>query len=64
MSTVPEAIAARALGMRVLAFSLITNQAAGLGPGPLNHEEVLEMGRAAGGRLKELVRSLLARFEA
>jgi purine-nucleoside phosphorylase len=64
MSTVPEAITARALGMRVLAFSLITNQAAGLGSGPLHHDEVLEMGRAAGGRLKELIRSLLARLEA
>ena len=39
MSTVPEAITARALGMRVLAFSLITNQAAGLGSGLLNHDE-------------------------
>jgi len=63
MSTVPEAITARALGMRVLAFSLITNQAAGLGPGPLHHDEVLEMGRAAGGRLKKLVWSLLAHLE-
>jgi len=63
MSTVPEAITARALGMRVLAFSLITNQAAGLGPGPLHHDEVLEMGRAGGGRLKKLVWSLLARLE-
>jgi purine-nucleoside phosphorylase len=60
MSTVPEVIAARALGMRVLAFSLITNHAAGLGSAPLRHDEVLEMGRVAGGQLNELIRSLLS----
>ena len=63
MSTVPETTIARALGMRVLAFSLITNQAAGLGPDPLDHNEVLEMGRVAGGRLKELIRALLPRID-
>jgi len=63
MSTVPETTTARALGMRVLAFSLITNQAAGLGPDPLDHNEVLEMGRVAGGRLKELIRALLPRID-
>jgi len=62
MSTVPEVITARALGMRVLALSLITNHAAGLGHGPLDHDEVLEMGRVAGGQLKELIRGLLARM--
>jgi purine-nucleoside phosphorylase len=62
MSTVPEAITARALGMRVLAFSLITNHAAGLGSAPLHHDEVLEMGRVAGGQLKELIRALLPRL--
>jgi len=63
MSTVPEAITARALGMRVVAFSLITNHAAGLGPEPLHHDEVLEMGYVAGGGLKELIRAFLARLE-
>jgi len=62
MSTVPEAITARALGMRVLAFSLITNHAAGLGSAPLHHDEVLEMGRVAGGKLKELIWALLAQL--
>jgi purine-nucleoside phosphorylase len=63
MSTVPEAIAARALGMRILAFSLITNHAAGMATEPLHHEEVLEMGRVAGGRLRELIYLVLGRLE-
>ena len=62
MSTVPEAIVARALEMKVLAFSLITNQASGLGSGTLNHEEVLEMGRGSGSRLKQLIQAVLPRL--
>jgi len=61
MSTVPEAITARALGLRVLGFSLITNRAAGLGNGPLDHVEVLEVGKAAGGQLERLIRAFLRR---
>ena len=50
MSTVPEVIAARYLGMRVLAVSLITNRAAGLGRGGVSHAEVLRRaGEAAAG---------------
>ena len=44
MSTVPEAIAARQLNLRVLAVALITNRAAGLARGPLRHDEVLAAG--------------------
>lgn len=62
MSTVPEVIAARALGVRVLAFSLVTNRAAGLGGGTLDHRDVLEVGRRAGtslgGFLERLVEKL------
>ena len=47
MSTVLEAIAAREAGMEVLGISLVTNLAAGMSGEPLNHEEVLEAGRAA-----------------
>ena len=44
MSTVPEAIVARHMGMNVLGISCITNMAAGISDGPINHEEVMEMG--------------------
>jgi purine-nucleoside phosphorylase len=44
MSTVPEVIAARHMGLRCLAFSCITNMAAGVLKKPLDHKEVLEVG--------------------
>jgi len=56
MSTVPEVIAARALDMRVLGLSLITNVAAGVG---LSHEEVLERGKAATATLVDLLLAIL-----
>lgn len=59
MSTVLEVTAARARGMRVLGFSLVTNPGAGLLPGALDHDEVLEVGRAAAARLESLVRGIL-----
>jgi purine-nucleoside phosphorylase len=55
MSTVPEVIVARALGLRCLAFSVVTNKAAGLGDAPLRHDEVIETGQAAGARLADLL---------
>jgi purine-nucleoside phosphorylase len=62
MSTVPEVIVARARGLRVLAFSLITNLAPGLAPGVLDHQEVLDMGRLVGDRLTRLIREVVARL--
>ncbi len=59
MSTVQEVIAARHLGMRVLALSLATNLAAGIAGRPLTHQEVLEAGEAARGRLAVLLERLL-----
>jgi len=47
MSTVLEAIQARALGLEVAGFSCLTNWAAGIGDAPLSHEEVLDTGRNA-----------------
>lgn len=47
MSTVLEALQARALGMKVSAFSCLTNWAAGMSPDALDHAEVIETGAAA-----------------
>ncbi|MEA3209274.1 MAG: purine-nucleoside phosphorylase [Chthoniobacter sp.] len=55
MSTVLEAIQARALDLEVAGFSCLTNWAAGLNPGALDHQEVLETGRAAGGQFVRLL---------
>lgn len=59
MSTVPEAIAARQLNMRLLAVALITNRAAGLAKRPLHHEEVLAMGSRASRNLAGLLDRVL-----
>jgi purine-nucleoside phosphorylase len=59
MSAVPEVLAARQLGMRVLAIATITNRAAGLGRRPLSHEKVLEVGTRAGRQLARLLDALL-----
>lgn len=60
MSTVPEVIQAAALGMPVLGISAITNAAAGLNAAPLNHEEVMEVGRQVQSRFATLVRAIVA----
>lgn len=60
MSTVPEAIAARYLGMRVLGLSSVTNAAAGLGTGTLDHAEVVEVGRSIRTRLIALISGISA----
>lgn len=60
MSTVLEAIAARAEGLDVLGLSLVTNLAAGMTGEPLDHHEVLAAGAASAGRMGELLRRLVA----
>jgi purine-nucleoside phosphorylase len=55
MSTVPEAIVARHMGIDVLGISCITNMAAGIGDEPINHEDVM----ATGDRVKETFTQLL-----
>ena len=55
MSTVMEAIAAKHIGMRVCALSLVTNMAAGMQTRPLSHEEVKEEGVRSASRFAKLV---------
>lgn len=59
MSTVPEVLQARNLGMNVLGISTITNPAAGLSTGPLNHEEVLTVGAEIRSELEMLIRAIV-----
>ncbi|MGQ0630086.1 MAG: purine-nucleoside phosphorylase [Sporichthyaceae bacterium] len=60
MSTALEAIAAREVGLDVLGLSLVTNLAAGLGTGRLDHADVLAAGERAAADLGELLRSVLS----
>jgi purine-nucleoside phosphorylase len=62
MSTVPEAIAARHQGMRVLGISCITNLAAGMSNEAINHEEVMEMGDRVAEVFQELLRRVVVRI--
>jgi purine-nucleoside phosphorylase len=62
MSTVPEVIAARQMGMKVLVISLATNPGAGLIDRPLSHEEVLEASAAAADNLRTLLGLLVQRL--
>ena len=55
MSTVHEAVAANAMGMRIAGISLISNLAAGISERPLDHQEVLDAGQLAADRLTDLV---------
>jgi len=62
MSTVPEAIAARHMGLEVLGISCITNMAAGVQPGSLVHDEVMETARRVRGSFIALLEGILERL--
>ncbi len=62
MSTVPEVIAARHMGIEVLGISCITNMAAGVLPEPLDHEEVMATAARVGGQFIGLVEGIIARL--
>ena len=59
MSTVPETIVARHMGIEVLGISCVTNKAAGLNSQPLSHEEVFETGRLVERRLSGVIERLV-----
>lgn len=59
MSTIPEVIAARHMGVKVLAISCVTNMAAGILDQTLNHEEVLETAERVKGDFMALLRAVL-----
>ena len=64
MSTVAEVIAARHMGLKVLAISCVTNMAAGILDQPINHEEVLETGKRVQKQFEALLRAVLPRIAA
>lgn len=59
MSTVPEVLVARALGLRCMALSMVTNKGTGLSSEPLSHAEVVEVGRRAGRTVARLLEGVL-----
>ncbi|HWN11238.1 MAG TPA: purine-nucleoside phosphorylase [Pyrinomonadaceae bacterium] len=62
MSTVPEAIVARHMGMNVLGISCITNMAAGISDQAINHEEVMETGQLVRETFTQLLRRIIAKL--
>lgn len=62
MSTVPEVIAARHCGLRVLGISCITNMAAGILDQPLNHEEVIETSTKVKSKFISLVNDIIQKI--
>lgn len=62
MSTVPEALVARHMGMEVLGISCMTNAGAGQGPGPIDHQDVLETTRSARGSFSSFLEEILDRI--
>lgn len=62
MSTVPEAIAARHQGLKVLAMSCVSNLAAGMSDDKINHEEVMEAGQKVANTFKELLERVIPKL--
>jgi purine-nucleoside phosphorylase len=63
MSTVPEAITAKHMGMKILAISCLANMAAGIDEGFINHKEVMEMGKEISEIFNELLKRIIVRIE-
>jgi purine-nucleoside phosphorylase len=62
MSTVPETIVARHMGIDVLGISCITNMAAGISDEPINHAEVMETGRRVRDVFTKLLRGVISQL--
>ena len=62
MSTVPEAVFARACGMKVAGISLVSNLAAGISLRSLNHQEVIEAGKAAKPLMRDFIDDFISRL--
>ena len=62
MSTVPEAIVGRHMGMEILGVSCITNPAAGVLPQPLVHDEVMAVARRVRGQFSTLLEAVIERL--
>jgi purine-nucleoside phosphorylase len=62
MSTVPEAIVARHMGLEVLGISCITNPAAGVLPKPLVHDEVMEVANRVRAEFSALLEAIIERL--
>jgi purine-nucleoside phosphorylase len=62
MSTALEAIAAREAGLEILGLSLVTNLAAGISAGELNHQEVIDAGKAAAPRISRLLADIVEKI--
>jgi purine-nucleoside phosphorylase len=62
MSTVPEVITARAIGVRCFGASCLTNYAAGISPEPLSHDEVMETTERVGEDFRRLVRASIGKL--
>jgi len=63
MSTVPEAIAARHIGMKVIGISCITNMASGISDDAIHHEEVMETGAKVAATFKELLKRVVPQLD-
>ncbi|MCX6593570.1 MAG: purine-nucleoside phosphorylase [Acidobacteria bacterium] len=64
MSTVGEVIVANHMGLRCLGISTVTNMAAGVTEGKINHEDVLDIGRAVRAKLTDLLKATIPRLAA
>jgi purine-nucleoside phosphorylase len=63
MSTVPEAIVARHMALRLIGISCITNLAAGVSNRPIDHSQVMEIGKSVRAQFTELLRRVIAKLE-